>query len=97
MNLGGKEQAAIFGAVMACRVMRIPVIIDGYICSSSISPLYLLNEIAIENCIFSHYSREKGHKKLLSIMGKKAILDLGNVCQRILPVRPTASQQVTCR
>ena len=76
MNLGGKEQAAIFGAVMACRVMKIPVIIDGYICSSSIAPLYLLNDIAIENCIFSHYSREKGHKKLLSIMGKKAILDL---------------------
>ncbi|MEO5621431.1 MAG: nicotinate-nucleotide--dimethylbenzimidazole phosphoribosyltransferase, partial [Cypionkella sp.] len=35
--LGGREQAAICGAVLAARAARIPVILDGFICTAAAS------------------------------------------------------------
>tara|TARA_B100001093_G_C26826291_1_gene1014183 strand:+ start:1206 stop:2165 length:960 start_codon:yes stop_codon:yes gene_type:complete len=74
--LGGREQAAIFGATIRARLMKIPVIIDGFICSASILPLFFINKNAIDHCIFGHCSAEKGHKLMLDHIGKHALLNL---------------------
>ena len=76
MSLGGREQAAILGAVLAARAFKIPVLIDGFICTSSIVPLFLLEKNLLDHCIFGHCSMEKGHKHLLEMINKKALLDL---------------------
>ena len=39
-TLGGREQAAICGAVIAARSFGIPVILDGFICTASVAPLH---------------------------------------------------------
>ena len=77
--LGGRELAAICGATIRARLKRIPVIIDGFICSASILPIFFIKKNAIDHCIFGHYSGEKSHKKMLDFIGKKALLDL-NMC-----------------
>lgn len=77
--LGGREQVAIFGATIRARVLRIPVIIDGFICSASILPLFFINKSSIDHCIFGHCSAEKGHEAMLKFLGKEALLNL-NMC-----------------
>ena len=77
--IGGREQVAILGATIQARLMKIPVIIDGFICSASILPLFFINKNAIDHCIFGHCSAEKGHKLMLEYIGKRALLNL-NMC-----------------
>lgn len=74
--LGGKEQVAIFAATIRARLLKIPVIIDGFICTASILPLFFLKKNAIDHCIFSHRSAEKGHKLILNYIRKRPILNL---------------------
>jgi len=73
--LGGREQAAICGAVLAARLWRIPVILDGFICTASVAPLYTLDPGCLDHCLVGHLSAEPGHKRLLDAMGKTAVLD----------------------
>lgn len=74
--LGGREQAALCGAVLAAQIVRIPVILDGYICTAAVSPLYGAAPAALDHCLVGHQSAEPGHKKLCVAMGKNPILDL---------------------
>ena len=73
--LGGREQAAICGAVLAARAARIPVILDGFICTAAVAPLFAADPRLLDHCLVGHLSLEPGHRKLLSAMGKTAILD----------------------
>lgn len=74
---GGREQAAICGAVLAARAARIPVILDGFICTAAAAVLVSLGVGALDHCLVGHASAEPGHRRLLSAIGKKAVLDLG--------------------
>ena len=67
---------AKFGAVLAARAMKIPVLIDGFICTSSIIPLFLIEKHSLDHCIFGHCSMERGHKNLLKAINKIALLNL---------------------
>ena len=73
--LGGREQAAICGAVLAARSYGIPVILDGFICTAAVAPLHKANAALLDHCLVGHQSVEPGHRKLLDAFGKKAILD----------------------
>lgn len=74
-TLGGREQAAICGAVLAAREARIPVILDGFICTAAVAPLFAADRRLLDHCLVGHVSVEPGHRKLLSAMGRTAILD----------------------
>ncbi|MDG1737348.1 MAG: nicotinate-nucleotide--dimethylbenzimidazole phosphoribosyltransferase [Paracoccaceae bacterium] len=74
-SLGGREQAAICGAVLAARAYGIPVILDGYICTASVAPLHLAQSSLLDHCLVGHLSVEPGHQKLLTAMDKSAILN----------------------
>ena len=67
ISLGGREQAAIFGSVIAARIYNIPVLVDGFICTASLAPLFLIKKSSLDHCLFSHCSKEKGHKYLLAV------------------------------
>lgn len=75
--LGGREQAAICGAVLAARMHRIPVVLDGYICTAAVAPLYGARQDSLDHCLVAHKSAEPGHVKLCASINKKPILDLG--------------------
>lgn len=73
--LGGREQAAICGAVLAARAARIPVILDGFICTAAASALYAADAALLDHCLVGHCSAEPGHRKLLSSIDKRAVLE----------------------
>lgn len=74
---GGREQAAICGAVLEARRRRIPVILDGFICTAAAAVLHGLGLGALAHCIVGHASAEPGHRRLLAAIEKRPLLDLG--------------------
>ncbi|MDR5652857.1 nicotinate-nucleotide--dimethylbenzimidazole phosphoribosyltransferase [Ruixingdingia sedimenti] len=75
--LGGREQAAICGAVLAARAARVPVILDGFICTAAAAVLHPLGPDLLAHCIAGHTGAEPGHRRLLDAIGLRGLLDLG--------------------
>jgi nicotinate-nucleotide--dimethylbenzimidazole phosphoribosyltransferase len=75
--VGGLELAAIAGAVLAARLARLPVLLDGYACTAAAAVLFKLDPRMLDHCQVAHRSVEPGHTKLLEILGKQPLLDLG--------------------
>ena len=73
--MGGREQAAICGALVAARKHRIPVLLDGFIACSSVAPLSTHKGI-FDHVLVAHKSAEYGHTLLLKNIDKDPILDL---------------------
>jgi nicotinate-nucleotide--dimethylbenzimidazole phosphoribosyltransferase len=73
--LGGREQAAICGAVLAARAASIPVLLDGYICTAAVAPLAATDPALLDHCLVGHASAEPGHARLTKAMGKPPVLD----------------------
>ncbi len=75
--LGGRELAAMAGAIAAARHHRIPVILDGFICSAAAGALFKAVDSALDHTVAGHLSAEGAHSRLLAAMGKEPILSLG--------------------
>ena len=75
--LGGREQAAICGAILEARTRRIPVILDGFICTASAAALFALDPRWLDHALAGHLGAEPGHRPLLERFGKAPILSLG--------------------
>ncbi|WP_209940113.1 nicotinate-nucleotide--dimethylbenzimidazole phosphoribosyltransferase [Ruegeria sp. HKCCE4148] len=75
--LGGREIAAMAGAIAAARVLRIPVILDGFICSAAAACLWKLSPSALDHAVAGHQSAEAAHGAVLSRLGKDPLLSLG--------------------
>lgn len=76
-RVGGRETAAVAGAIVAARHARIPVLLDGYVVAAGLAPLTCENALIVEHCIAGHVSAEPAHRKLLRLMALEPILDLG--------------------
>jgi nicotinate-nucleotide--dimethylbenzimidazole phosphoribosyltransferase len=76
-RLGGRELAAMAGAILAARLQNIPVILDGYVATAAAAVLQRANPAALDHCLAGHCSAEPAHRKLLEKIGKTPILDLG--------------------
>lgn len=76
-RVGGREIAAMTGAILAARMNRIPVIVDGYVATSAAAVLYAADPAALDHCLFGHVSAEPAHRRALERMGKTPLLDLG--------------------
>ncbi|MGC6329267.1 nicotinate-nucleotide--dimethylbenzimidazole phosphoribosyltransferase [Rhizorhabdus sp. FW153] len=75
-RLGGREIVAIAGAVLHARQLRVPVLLDGYICCAAIAPLAADNPAITAHCLAGHRSAEPGHIRLLERLGLRPLLDL---------------------
>ena len=76
-RLGGQELAAICGAVMAARLARTPVLLDGFACTAAAAVLHAVDRRALDHCLVAHVSAEPGHRRLLQAIGKTALFDFG--------------------
>ena len=76
-RLGGREIAAMLGAIIAARQQKIPVIIDGFVATSAAAIAHAVNPRAIDHCLFAHVSAETAHARALAAMRQTALLDLG--------------------
>lgn len=76
-RLGGRELAAMAGAILAARTQRVPVLLDGYVATAAAAVLHAMRPDALDHCMAAHCSAEPAHRNLLKKIGKEPILDLG--------------------
>lgn len=75
--VGGEELAALTGAIVAARMGRIPVLLDGYACTAAAAVLQAVDKRALDHCLVAHRSAEPGHDRLLKAIDKAPLFDLG--------------------
>ncbi len=75
-RLGGRDVAAMAGAILAARLQRVPVLLDGFVVTAAAAVLHALDPRSIEHCRAAHRSAEPAHAKALSRLGLKPLLDL---------------------
>ncbi len=76
-RLGGREIAAMAGAMARARVLRIPLILDGFIACAAAAVLLKTAPGALDHALAGHQSAEGAHPRLLAALGKEPLLSLG--------------------
>jgi nicotinate-nucleotide--dimethylbenzimidazole phosphoribosyltransferase len=76
-RLGGRELAAMAGAIARARAENIPVILDGFICCAAAACLANTQPGILDHCVAGHQSAEGAHARLLHLLDKMPLLDLG--------------------
>lgn len=75
-RLGGREIAAMAGAILAARLARVPVLLDGYIACAAAAVLAAQAPNALDHCLAAHLSGDGAHREVLARLGKKPLLDM---------------------
>jgi nicotinate-nucleotide--dimethylbenzimidazole phosphoribosyltransferase len=75
-RLGGREIAAMAGAVLRARQLRVPVVLDGFIGCAAVAPLAVAVPGILDHCLAGHCSAEPGHVRLLARLGLEPLLNL---------------------
>ncbi|MBD9575587.1 nicotinate-nucleotide--dimethylbenzimidazole phosphoribosyltransferase [Pseudomonas sp. BGr12] len=76
-RLGGFEIAALVGAYLACAQKGIPVLVDGFICTTAALCATHLNPGCRDWLLFAHAGAEPGHNRVLAALDAQPLLDLG--------------------
>jgi nicotinate-nucleotide--dimethylbenzimidazole phosphoribosyltransferase len=74
--LGGEELAAIVGAILAARLARTPVLLDGFACAAAAAVVQALDARGLDHCLAGHLSAEPAHGKVLDRLRLKPLLQL---------------------
>lgn len=75
--LGGREIAAMAGAIAGARNHRVPVILDGFICCAAALTLQAEDADGLDHTVAGHLSAEGAHARMLDALGKTPLLRLG--------------------
>lgn len=75
--LGGRELAAMAGAIAHARLRHVPVILDGFICTAAAATLESAVPGALDHAVAGHVSAEQAHGRLLQHLDKEPLLHLG--------------------
>ncbi|WP_437568483.1 nicotinate-nucleotide--dimethylbenzimidazole phosphoribosyltransferase [Sorangium sp. So ce542] len=75
--VGGKEIAALVGAMARAIERRMAVLVDGFIVSTAALALVRMDARARAGMLFAHRSAERGHAHVLAALEARPLLDLG--------------------
>lgn len=76
-RLGGREIAALVGAITAARIEGVPVVLDVFATTVAAAIVHAIEPGAADHCIAGHLSTEPAHPALLDRLGQKPLLDMG--------------------
>lgn len=75
-TLGGFEIAGIAGLALGAAAHRVPVVVDGFISTAGAVAACALCPDVREYLIFSHLSRERGHRVVMQSLKARPVLDM---------------------
>jgi nicotinate-nucleotide--dimethylbenzimidazole phosphoribosyltransferase len=75
-RLGGREIAAMAGAILAARERQVPVLLDGFVAGAAAAVLQALEPAALDHVRAAHRSAEPAHPRLLERLGLRPLLEL---------------------
>lgn len=73
----GFEIVQMVGAILGAAELKLPIIIDGFICTSAAMIASLFDKNCVDYFIFAHTSGEQGHQQMLDWLQAKPLLQLG--------------------
>jgi nicotinate-nucleotide--dimethylbenzimidazole phosphoribosyltransferase len=76
-RLGGREIAAMVGAILAARIQKTPVVLDGFVVCAAAAIVHAVDPSALDHCLAGHVSAEQAHVEVLKRLDKSPILNLG--------------------
>ncbi len=76
-QLGGRETAAICGAIIAAGTQSVPVLLEGYPAAAAAAVLHACAPAAIAHCRVGQIGGEPGHRELAERLGLAPLFDLG--------------------
>jgi len=76
VKIGGYEIAAMAGAMLEAAKNKLPIIVDGLICTSAALIAKLINERVVDYMFIGHHSLEPGHESAFTVLEKEPILNL---------------------
>lgn len=76
-TFGGFEIAMMAGAMLKAAERRMVLLIDGFIVTSALLAAAKIQPAILDYCVFSHCSDENGHRRMLSHLGARPLLNLG--------------------
>jgi nicotinate-nucleotide--dimethylbenzimidazole phosphoribosyltransferase len=74
-RIGGREIAAIAGAILAARMEKVPVILDGFATCAAAAVLHAINPVALDHCRLASLSGEPSHGRVAENLGLEPVLD----------------------
>lgn len=75
-RLGGREIAAMAGAILAARTERTPVLLDGYAAAAAAATLFRLDAGALDHCLAAQAPASGPLRAAFDRLGKRPLLDL---------------------
>jgi nicotinate-nucleotide--dimethylbenzimidazole phosphoribosyltransferase len=69
--------AGVAGAVLAARLARVPVLLDGFTSTVAVAVLETLKPGILDHCQVGQLSPERGHSRACKRLGKEPLLNLG--------------------
>jgi len=76
-QLGGREMAALAGAIIAARSQTTPVLLDSLGGCAAAAVLAAIRPDAADHCMAGQVSTAPGHAQALARLGMKPLVDLG--------------------
>lgn len=76
IKVGGFEIAGIVGAILKAAEQKVPIIIDGFICTAAALVAVTAQPHVKDYLIAAHLSKESGHQVALSYLKLEPLLDL---------------------
>ncbi|WP_045216879.1 nicotinate-nucleotide--dimethylbenzimidazole phosphoribosyltransferase [Desulfonatronovibrio magnus] len=74
--MGGLEIACLTGLIIGGSARRMNIIVDGYISTAAFVCAWNINPLVKDYCFFSHLSAEKGHARIVEMLGVRPVLSM---------------------
>jgi nicotinate-nucleotide--dimethylbenzimidazole phosphoribosyltransferase len=75
-RVGGREFAAIAGAIIAARAEKVPVILDGFGAITAACVLHAVNPAILGHCLLAQRPTDPGLSRAVERLGLEPLLDL---------------------
>ena len=75
-KVGGFEIAMMTGAYLHATLLKMIIVVDGFVSTAALLLATRLDPTVIDNCIFAHHSDERGHGMMLAHFKAQPLLDL---------------------
>ncbi len=76
-RVGGREFAAIAGAILAARTQKVPVLIGGRVAFAAAAVLHAANPAALDHCLLAGVPALAAYRQAAARIGLSPLLDLG--------------------
>lgn len=80
-RLGGREFAAVAGAILAARMEKIPVILDGVAATAAAAVLHALNPDSLDHCLLADVPGNPRHRRIAERLNLRCVQNAGGVEQ----------------